>query len=229
MSVFKDGFTNIWNTLVGAVGYVYAYRKPLGKALLFPLLVTVLIGLYKPGPEQEFVLAFVLLSSLASILVYTIVAIITHRVILLGPSSVPEWGIFIPTKRELSFMLYSLGLGFILMIIGFLSFIPIIGFPIAVISIAYVFARLSLVFPAIATDQAWTFEKSWEATKDHQVLMMAIVVIFPFMIGVSEQLLSYLPYGAILVNVASTLTTVFVVAALSMVFNIVTEREGVAA
>ena len=56
--------------------------------------------------------------------------------------------------------------------------------------------------------------------------MMVVVAIFPFVISIPEQLLSNLPYAGVFVNLLSALTMVFVVAAVSVAFQVITERSG---
>ena len=109
--------------LAGAFGYIYEYKTQLSKTLFIPLFIIAAIGLYESDPESFnwpiFVSAFT-----AEILISTIIAITTHRIILLGPSSVPEWGLFKLTKREFIFLLYSIGIGLIMFPIVFFTFIP---------------------------------------------------------------------------------------------------------
>jgi hypothetical protein len=219
-------FVFIWKILSGAFESVYVYRVQLGKSLVFPLLVMAAIGLYEPDYESVSWSIFIA-AILVEILIYTVIAITTHRIILMGPSSVPEWGIIKPSNRELIFFLYTFGIGFILSPLGILSLIPVIGVYVAFFTISYVIGRLSLVFPAIATDHGWTFSDSWKATESYQVQMMVVVVGFPFVMGVSEEyLLSFLPYSTVLVNVFSAFTLVFVVAALSVAFQVIIRERN---
>ena len=157
---------------------------------------------------------------------YAVLAITTHRIILLGPESISEWGVYVPRKREFYFVLYSIGLGLLMIPFGFLALIPTVGWFIAALAIIYMMARLSLVFPAIATDQGWTFSDSWKATRNHQILMMVVVAIFPFVISIPEQLLSHVPYIGVFVSLLSACSMVFVVAALSVAFQVIAESEG---
>lgn len=214
---------DIKRTIWGAFGYVYVYRTPFAKALLVPIAILVILGAI---PIQEPGSTLMVLLTILPLFIYTLLAITTHRIILLGPESVPEWGVYIPRKREFHFVLYSIGMGLCMIPFGFLALIPTVGWVIAVIAIIYMMARLSLVFPAIATDQSWSFPDSWKATRNHQALMLIVVAIFPFAISIPEQLLRHLPYMGLLVNLLSAFTMVFVVAALSVAFKIITENGG---
>jgi len=213
----------IKRTICGAFGYVYEYRKPFAKALLVPISILVLLGAI---PIQEASSALMVLLNIVPLFIYTVLAIITHRIILLGPESVSEWGLYVPGKREFYFVLYSIGFGLLMIPLGFFALIPAIGWALAVLATIYTMARLFLVFPAIATDQGWSFSDSWTATKNHQVLMMVVVAIFPFVIGIPEQVLNHVPYAGAFVNLLSAFTMVFVVAALSVAFQVITESGG---
>ena len=213
---------SIKRTILGAFGYVYEYRETFAKALLIPIIILIAL---ETIPFPEVGLTPTILLAITSLFIYTILAITTHRIILLGPKSVPEWGMYFPQKRELNFILYSIALVLCMIPFGFLFLVPNIGWAIAIIGIVYISARLSLVFPAIATDQSWSFSDSWKATQSHQVLMMIVVAIFPFVISVPEYLLSELPYVEVLVSLLSAFTMVFVVAALSVAFQVITENS----
>lgn len=214
-----------WEILTKAFRYVYGYRMQLGKALLFPLSIMAAIGLYESDSESISWLSLITVF-LAEILVHTVVAINTHRIILMGPPSVPEWGIFKPSKRELIFILYSISIGLITIPLSLFALIPIIGFPVAFLAIAYVIGRSSLVFPAVATDHRWTFSDSWRATKNYQILMMVIAVGFPIIMGLPEFLLGFFPHATMLAKIVSVLTFVFVVAALSIAFKAIANERN---
>jgi hypothetical protein len=215
----------IWKTLAGALGYIFEFRTQLGKALLFPLVILTAMGFYELDDGTISWPIFVTVF-LVEMFIYTLIAVATHRVILLGPSSIPEWGILMPSKRELLFLIYSIGVGLIMVPIGFLAFIPLVGLPIAILAIAYVAGRLSLIFPAIATDLGWTFSDSWKATEQYIVLMMFIAVGLPIIMGIPEYLLSYLPYATVLVTIVSVFSMVFLVAALSVAFKVITSEHN---
>lgn len=219
-------FKNIKRAIIGTFGYVFEYWKTLGKALLIPFLLLLAIDLYEYEMESPNV-GLVILLTIISVFLNAIFAITTHRVVLLGPDSVPTWGLYKLTGREIKFVLYIIGLGLLMIPAGLLSIIPLVGFVLMILLIAYLAGRLSLVFPAIATDYPMTFGESWQATENHQLFMVAIVVVFPIAIAVPEALLGYVPYGGILISVISLLTTVFVVSALSMAFKIIKEQESI--
>ncbi len=186
-----------------------------------PFVLLLLLG-YLAGPEMGG--GLMVLLSLLYLVVYAVIAVITHRVILLGPESVAEWGLSLPQKREFDFILYSIGLGLCMIPVGlFAMIIPVVGVVVSVLVMLYLIARLSLVFPAIATDQDWSFSDSWKATKKHQPLMIVVIVVVPLVVAIPEQLLSLIPYLGFLAVLLSVFTMVYIVAALSVAFQIITE------
>ena len=163
------------------------------------------------------------LLSFISFMVYIILEITVHRIILLGPQSVSEWGVYMPGRREFDFLMYSIGISLCMIPFIFLSLIPDIGFVISSISMVYMMGRLSLVLPAIATDRGWSFSDSWKATKHHQILMMIVVGLFPFLISIPERMLDYIPYSGLLSSLLSAITLVLVVSALSVAFQVIAQ------
>ncbi len=213
----------IKQTILGAFGYVIEYRKSFAKALLIPVAVLAVLG---SVPVSISGLSSLILYKILMLLPYVLLAINTHRIILLGPDSVSEWGINMPQKREVYFIIYSFGIGLCATLFNLFIFMPKIGFLLSIAAVIYLLARLSLVFPAIATDRYWTFFDSWKATRGHQILMLVVVAIFPMVIGIPGILLSRIPYMWIFVNVLSAVTMVFVVAALSVAFQVITQEAA---
>ena len=83
----------------------------------------------------------------------------------------------------------------------------------------WVFSRLSLVFPAIAIDQSVSYNFSWIVTKNFQFLMCLVVIAFPIILAIPGYFLDMLPYGFIASTVLNSLTTVLMVAALSVTYK----------
>ena len=215
---------NIKKIILGVFGYMYMFRISFVKALFIPITILVILG-YISIDQSE--LKLVIPLDILSTFIYIIIAITTHRIILLGPNSIPEWGIYIPRKRELHFTIYFIGLSLLTIPFIFISVqIPVIGLIISLLTISYLAARFSLVFPAIATDQNWSFSDSWKATKNYQFSMIIIVVIFPSIISLPEQILNYIPYMKILASLLAAITTVLTVAALSVAFQVITEKPA---
>ena len=95
--------SDIKRAIWGAFGYMYEYRAPLVKALLVPFALLLLLG-YTMDPEMGG--GFIALWSLLYFMVYAVIAVTTHRLVLLGAGAVSEWGVGVPQKREFYFILY---------------------------------------------------------------------------------------------------------------------------
>ena len=216
-------FRDIQKTIICALALVIEHKICLIKVLAFPGIATTVILLTKPeNPGMLYVITVMLLMWV----IYTVLAINTHRTILLGPQSVPDWGIYVPGERELSFAYNGFILGLFMIPVFILFFIPTVGQIIGGIVAIYLVGRLSLVFPSIATDNAWSFSDSWHSTKEHQVLMFFVVGIYPIIISIPESLVENLPYTELLVNLLSLVTTVLIVAALSVAFRVIKDKQN---
>jgi len=209
--------------MVGAFFYVYHGRADLSKALLLPFIAFLIIGFIYEFEINKFLYYFLFF---LSFLIQTIFAITTHRIILLGKESVPEWGLRSWSKRETFFFIHVLiltgGMYILLLAPIFSGFIPIVVMPISFIFIIWLWARLSLVFPGIAIDKGVTFKLSWALTKKYQLLMFLVVIAFPVLLAIPSVLLSFIPYTSVLTNIMSTFVIVFEVAALSVAYQIIT-------
>ena len=227
--------------MAGAFYYVYANRVPLVKALSLPFIAFLVLGFIWEF-EIDWPIWYLLLALESSLQV--IFAITTHRIVLLGKESVPEWGLRSWSKRETFYCLHALSLLMIstvplaLALIPFevaaavsvsLGLIPFVGAAIALVTIFWVCSRLSLVFPGIAVDKGVSFQMSWDLTKDYQLLMLLVIIVCPVLLAIPIILLSLIPYTLILTNILinfiSTMVIVFEVAALSMAYQLITSEQ----
>lgn len=135
-----------------------------------------------------------LLNFLLYAFIYTSFAVAVHRIILLGINSVPKWGQFKWSWREISFLLHFAGLTFFGIVLvqilfrGFAFVISELKFsepPLAIFTLLYYAAlmyitgRVSLVFPANSIDHRLSFIGSWRLTREHQLFMVLVVALVP--------------------------------------------------
>jgi hypothetical protein len=208
--------------LVLSAFYLVNYnRVSLAKALVIPfsayLLIEVLAHLDVPDG-----IGWVL--PVLGWAVYAIIAITTHRLVLLGPNSIPEWGIRSWSMRETYFLLHMLGIGLIAMAMSVLVFIPIAGVLALLLAVCWILPRLSLVFPGIAVDKGVTFELSWKLTKNYQMDMFLIVIALPVVLSIPALLLMLIPYGYLLSSVLSLFVVVIEIAVLSITYKQITSE-----
>jgi len=98
--------------VLGTLGYVIEYRRILLKALFVPFILYMTLDAFS-FYNQDWVAK--LLLGILSLLVQTMFAITTHRVMLLGPQSVPRWGVLSWSRRETSFAAHMIGLSFMML------------------------------------------------------------------------------------------------------------------
>lgn len=207
--------------VAGAFYYINEYKRTLAKALFLPFLAIISIDVMTEMLEPNMAVYIVL--GLVSVVVQTIFAITTHRVVLLGPSSISAWGITSWSKRESFFVLHIIGISIMGIPFALLGFIPIVGGITALILICWFAGRLCLVFPGIAVDKGVSFKLSWELTEHHQLLMFLVVILFPTLLAIPSVILVLLPHGYILSSIFSAFILVFQVAALSMAYLLITK------
>jgi len=208
---------NTFMVISTSIQYVFVLRAQLSRALAIPSLALILIIAFDNSNNGQSLITLFL--GILEFVIYSVIAVTTHRLILLGPQSVPKWGLKKVTKRELKFILYSLGLFIMLILPAQLTLIPFGGWILATLGMCYLLGRFSLVFPAIATDKNWSFQKSWWATQPHQIMMVTIVIIFPLLISIPEVLLTRNPYTQFISQIISVITEILVIASLSMAFK----------
>ncbi len=202
--------------VLSAIRYVFEYKGTLIKALLIPFCLYVLLDL---AEYLELTTTAKVIASILGWVAHTLFAVTTHRVVLLGPKSIPKWGTLSWSKRETLFALHILGLGIVVIPLAIFSLVPVIGVVLVICSVFWVIGRLSLVFPAIAIDQGVSYIYSWNITKNYQLLMVLVVIVFPILLLAPALLLSFIPYGFIGTSILSTFATVFTVAALSVTYK----------
>jgi len=191
-------------------------QERLLKTLLLPVAIIIVLDLAASVFPFLFVFS---LQNFLTIFVQCVIAITIHRIILIGPHSVPETGIRSWSERETKFLLYSLGVGLMMFVVSLFMLIPLIGFIISFAACFIIILRFSLVFPAIATDKELDFKGSWEITKNWIELMFYAVILIPLIISIPMLLFVFLPFLNILGNLWTVVITVFMVASLSLAYE----------
>lgn len=232
------------------VSFVFGNRNRLLRALCIPFLLYTAIGFVNSinHPMRGTVLL-----SILGLVIETWFAVTTHRLVLLGPDSVPTWGLRKITRREALFLLHALVFIIALTVIfyimkrtptvvlsitsqlfkpeHFLENYYAYMIPIAIINVFWIcvvlFAinRLTLVFPGIAIDQGVSFPLSWKLTKNHQIRLFITLIVFPLILGTLGILIRTIPGSTVMVSLLNTLMYVFVVAALSISYREICKIE----
>ena len=213
---------NIKIIISTAVQSVHENKGVLARALFIPFLLYMAISAIDVS-EKNWLITTIM--SLLSIGAMVLIAIPIHRVILLGPDSVSKWGLNKWSKREMTFALYLIVVTFIVVPIAllafFISLIPVLGIAFVFLIMPWISGRLSLAFPAIAIDGEASFKKSWELTKNHQLLMYLVVIFFPMVSALPLYLLSSIPHTFLFISFIHIITAVYEVAALSTAYKFI--------
>jgi hypothetical protein len=158
-----------------------------------------------------------------SLMIQTIFAVTTHRMILLGPSHVPTWGIMKWSIRETVFIFHVVALALIIFLCTLIMHIPIIGtlifFVLVFLYLVLLLPRLSLVFPAIAVGDRCSFKNSWFVTKNYHKLMFFSIILIPLIVSIPAILIRNIPYTFLIVSILTNVTTVVGVASLSLSYK----------
>lgn len=206
--------------LVAAVWLVWDKRVRLFLALALPVLLILLLEAVIPMfyPKEPGLVAKTIMWAvyLVRVIPYALFIMTCHRIFLLGNDSVPRYGIWRWSYRELQFFGWLL----MLYIIYYLSLVPVFFLAwvspmlagidgvytgllllmfVLVILAAYVLARLSVLVPAAALEHRPTVKGAWGLTRGYGIQMFILVIILPWIFALIVGLLPWIEtYQAIL-------------------------------
>ncbi len=191
-------------------------KGTLSKALLFHCIIFMIleaVTLAELSKTAQYGIALI------NSFVYVLVAITTHRIILLGEGSVPWCGVFELSKSELKYLMYLIGLTLAVLPAALFAYIPIVGFVFYFAFMIWVWGRSSLVFPAVALNDDFPLDRAWAVTKGYNFTMIMVVSIYPLILSIPSYFIEDIPYGSFINVLIYMITTVFAVSALSMAYN----------
>ena len=209
-------------------------KLALFKALLLPFIVINLCDLFI-GVSRFAIFNYTLL--IIGIFQTVVIAITTHRIVLLGSDAVPEWGTIKVSFREIYYALHVAGLiiiGYIMFkltpvfvpfisIFSFSSFLSVIVALCVLVCILWVLSRLSLVFPGIAVNQGVSFKLSWDMTQNHKLLILLAAAVFPItlyiLLSILNFILKFLPLGFVFTNFLAIVAWLLTIAMLSVAYR----------
>lgn len=188
---------NVPKILLGAFVFPWHYRNAFFKALIIPILCLVVFEQLMSQIDQHASLRYGTLVVL-QLSVLTLFSVTCHRLVLIDPklvSSAPlRFG-----RRELRFLCWIITISLVflvfampLMLLVFVfvggsnkpnHFLVLVWSLIVLTPLLYVVARLSVIFPAIATDREFGFKWAWALTKNHGLHLVAIVVGLPIILA----------------------------------------------
>ncbi|MBM0103361.1 hypothetical protein JM946_01330 [Steroidobacter sp. S1-65] len=171
------------------------------RVLALPMLAhAVILFAWYPITQQDRVMVF--LSGLAHALLMTLAAISCHRIILLGPESVPRLGASGTTSRDWRFIATAIALFIMVNLLlqppAFAVFIPLALFApefappgsdmamavarLAALPAVYVVSRYAICLPAAAVDRPLAPKQAWQLTRGNGWRLLLLVGISPWVL-----------------------------------------------
>ncbi len=197
---------------MATIGFITGQWRRLCYGLAVPTLMFVGLN-YLAG--MDLTLNQRTLLGLALVVVGSIVEIVTYRILLLDE---PERLFFSIGNRELRFVLRLVALSFL--------FVPAIAFspmPLASLVLAglaiWMFARFSLIFPAMSVDKPITFQQAWALTEEHQLIVFFAAIILPLLFALPIFAVGEIPLEFVFLSFASVFLTVLRASALAVVYR----------
>nr|WDE41606.1 hypothetical protein [uncultured bacterium] len=179
-------------------------KKEIFESLKYPLLGIITLSLLNFEKVESFTIQLVIFLILSTYL-YILITIKCHRIALLDEGELGLLQAFTWNSRCTNFLIATILLSFALGLltlptIMLLSFFfgvitnDNINFTylmiIATVPAGYIFARLSLIFPAIATDRDKSFRYAWKLSKGNGWQLFFIVLLFPWLANSATGFLS---------------------------------------
>jgi len=192
-------------------------KSALTKALVFPLAVYLVLVLQIKSTQESFGLLMV--GSLLAAMIIVIVSVAIHRTIIIEEKNSTYFGIISFGVRERGYLLAFIVSAICCSPSLLFLFIPYIGEYATTVVGAYIFSRISLMFPSVAVGKPMNARDSWQATKNNQIIMIAVVFLFSSFFSALEWVMAKLGVPAVLIEVFSLFTIVFLVGALSEAYK----------
>ena len=200
-----------------SISAVIERKTELTKALALPLAIYLALMLLIQSSIDS--LGVTLVVFIVTSMLYVTVSVTIHRAIIIDERNAPFAVLISFGAREVDYVL-ALVVS-VLCCLPSLVFllIPDIGGYIATAAGAYILSRISLMFPSIATDAPLSVEDSWRVTKNNQIMMLAVVSLFPAFFSALKWGMSKLSVPSVLLDIFSLFTIVFVVSVLSEAYK----------
>jgi len=191
----------IWKVILNAFQLVWVMRSEFLKKLsLSYVLIILLENVGKSLDEESRYLGYIVV--LLTPIFYTYFAVICHRLVILGNESVPPFGIRKWTMRETRFLGWLTGFWLFLMLFMesrsvlarlLISLFGISGVTvflisliIIILSVIYLLARLSMIFPAAAIGKKPGIKWAWNISEGNGWRLLLIVGVMPLTLGIIQ-------------------------------------------
>ena len=190
------------HVIVEALWYCWRARRELSKVLFLPTIFMVALALATPWMHNTRSATVALLYSFSYLVVFSFAAVSCHRLILLGPRSVPPLGVTGKQRREWMFLIRAAALSIGTQIIyallsniakrttaDFASGIavaPTVINTLLWIAILILISPFSLALPARAIDAPITFRDAWRMARGHRWRLAFLIAGLPWLFQIAE-------------------------------------------
>lgn len=237
--------------LFGAFYVPWVLRRSLAKSLATLVIGGVALATLWVQGKVAFPFYINLISLLLFGLVYILFAVICHRMVLLGYTSVPEYGPKKVSGRELRFALGMMKVMFAAFLGWAFFYVIIIQFPSWIIDALhggggdsgrfkdhlawtmylvqfYLFARLSLILPSIAVDGQSELKWAWQVSKGNGLRLMLVLGLLPLLVQLPLYILPDIPGfpGSMINSLLWWLMLPFEITALSLSYKELAEESA---
>jgi hypothetical protein len=255
----------ILKIIPGTFVFLWEKKTRFVRALLIPVTFIFFIETYPYFIDPEILLEsissniFIVLMFVGSIIryaAYVLIAITCHRLVLIGTTGIPEFGMVTWTRREWWFLaylillscVYFLSMALNLMVHGLLNEFDVqIGgvqiifakgdgilllMLLSAFPSAYILSRLSLLYPATAVDRDVDVEWAWAHSKNNGWRLTVIIVFLPFvfiLLRIPLFMLDPIWMGGIIELLLRLILLAVEIVALSLSYKHLTENEIVEA
>jgi hypothetical protein len=192
----------ITNVVAEALWCCWRAHRELWKVLVLPALFLIAIATLNTWVEGTRSLIVALLYNLLNLIVFSFAAVSCHRLILLGPGSVPAFGVSGKHKREWQFiaraLVLSIGTTIAFAILASLAANATAMFPVTASitketvstlswSVILLLASpFSLTLPACAVDAPMTFRQAWRMSRGDRWRLALLISGLPWLIRLGE-------------------------------------------
>ncbi len=176
-------------------------------------------------------------------LLFTLFAITSHRLILIGEHSVPSYGVLSWSKRESKFLgwtvvSYIVAFGaFLLAGIPFFVFFVLLDinsiFSVFLIYLAFIpglyyFSRISFLFPGCAIEEEMSIKRAMDMTEGNGWRLTFLIMLIPIVFGISfDWLNGYFWLLDIIISIIGVIILLYEIAVLSLSFKfILNDSDG---
>lgn len=197
----------IFGTIRDAALKCWSQRVALGRALLLPGICLTILNLVSDRIDEA-ELSLLALVGAGSAAIYAIFAVVCHRVILLGPESLPNrWGLFL-TEREGRFLIWvvlialcagaatvpaAIPIAIPMVILELEGLVADVAIWLATLPGFYLLARWSVLLPSIAIDDRFGMKEAWSLTRGNGWRLTIALEIPIWVLWGAAQMLFLLP------------------------------------